>query len=229
MCPDFPTPPGGGATAAQVWAYGTRGLTGDAANAIRDAILSDATKIPGANVDAAVSSRSSHAAAAIWSVATRAITDKAGFGLSSQAFPFTNPGAPVDLANVQQALSPTGTGREAKVDKIQQFIQEATGSLLMDGLEQIVKEILTTVNKLHCFVDLTPMLALDTVVVRQYMKIASAGAYVKYAEETYNDAQSLPLLYIVTKPANYGIKVTLQQSAGTYRTLAWETFQEKAA
>jgi len=64
--PDFPTPPGGGATAAQVWAYGTRGLTGDAANAIRDAILSDAIKIPGANVDAAISSRSSHAAAGVW-------------------------------------------------------------------------------------------------------------------------------------------------------------------
>ena len=52
--PDFPTPPGGGATAAQVWGYATRGLTEDAANAIRDAILSDATKIPGANVDAAI-------------------------------------------------------------------------------------------------------------------------------------------------------------------------------
>lgn len=37
----------------------------------------------GANVDAAVSTRSSHAAADVWSVATRALTDKAGFSLSS--------------------------------------------------------------------------------------------------------------------------------------------------
>jgi len=229
MSPDFPTPPGGGATAAEVWGYATRGLTGDAANAIRDAILSDATKIAGANVDALISSRSSHAAAGVWSVATRALTDKAGFGLASQAFPFTNPGAPVDLANVQQALSPTGTGREAKVDKIQDFIEEAIGSLLMTGVEQTIKEILTTVSKLHCFVDLTPMLAADTVVVRQYIKIKAAGAFAKYAEETYNNVQTLPMLYIVTKPANHGIRITIQQTAGTYRTFDWETFQEKAA
>jgi len=154
---------------------------------------------------------------------------KVGFGLASQNFPFTNPAAPVDLANVQQALSPTGTGREAKVDKIQDFIEEATGSLLMDGTEQTIKEILTTINKLHCFVNLTPMLAGDTVVVRQYIKIASAGAFAKYAEETYSGAQTLPLLYVITKPANYGIRITIQQTAGTNRTFEWETFQEKAA
>ena len=227
--PDFPSPPGGGATAAQVWAYGTRGLTGDAANAIRDAILSDATKIAGANVDAAVSSRSSHAAAAIWSVATRAITDKAGFGLASQGFPFTNPGAPVDLANVQQALSPTGTGREAKVDKIQDFVEEAFGTLTATGAEDTIKEILTTINKLHCFIDLTAMLAGDTIVVRQYMTIKSAGSPIKYAEETFSDVQALPMLYVITKPARYGIKITLQQTAGTNKNYDWETFQELAA
>jgi len=225
--PDFPKI--GGASAADVWAYATRQLSADGANVVRDAILSDAIKIPGANIDAAVSSRSSHAAAAIWAVVTRALTDKVGFGLSSQAFPFTNPGAAVDLPNVKQALSPTGTGREAKVDKIQDFIEEATGSLLMVGTEQTIKEILTTINKLHCFVNLTPMLAGDTVVVRQYMKIASAGAFAKYAEETYSNVQALPLLYVITKPANYGIRITIQQTVGTYRTFEWETFQEKAA
>jgi hypothetical protein len=36
-----------------------------------------------ANLDAAVSSRSSHSAADVWAVATRALTDKAGFSLSA--------------------------------------------------------------------------------------------------------------------------------------------------
>lgn len=242
--PDFPKI--GGASAAEVWTYATRAITDKAGFTIsgtkttldalvdlaQSDILSDATPFAGANVanlDALVSSRSSHAAAAIWAVVTRGLTDKAGFGLASQDFPFTNPAAPIDLANVQQALSPTGTGREAKVDKIQDFIEEAIGSLLMDGTEQTVKEILTTINKLHCFVDLTPMAAGDIVVVRQYIKIASAGAFAKYAEETYNDAQTLPLLYVITKPANYGIRITIQQTAGTNRTFDWETFQELAA
>ena len=209
MCPDFPTPPGGGATAAQVWAYGTRGLTGDAANAIRDAILSDATKIPGANVDAQLS-------------LVKAKTDNLPTDPADQSL------LVAEIATRAAAADYTAA-RAAKMDKIQDFIEEATGSLLMTGVEQTIKEILTTINKLHCFVDLTPMVAADTVVVRQYMKIASAGAFVQYAEETYNDAQTLPLLYIVTKPANYGIRVTIAQTAGTMRTFDWETFQEKAA
>lgn len=227
MCPDFPKI--GGASAADVWAYATRQLSADGANVIRDAILSDATKIPGANIDAVISSRSSHAQGDVWTVPTRAITDKAGFGLASQVFPFTNPAAAVDLPNVQQALSPTGTGREAKVEKIQDFTEEGSGTLTADGLEQTIKEILTTVNKLHCFIDLTNMASGDTVIVRQYMTIKSAGSPIKYAEETYTDAQSLPMLYVITKPARYGIKITLQQTVGTYRTFDWETFQEKAA
>lgn len=208
MCPDFPKI--GGASAADVWGYSTRQLNADGLNAIRDAILSDATLIPGANIDAAITSRATQAQ------------------IISDATPF--PGANVDAAITSR---PSGvdytTARAGKMDKIQDFIEEATGSLLMDGTEQTVKEILTTINKLHCFVDLTPMLAGDTVVVRQYMKIASAGVFVQYAEETYNDVQTLPLLYVVTKPANYGIRITIQQTGGTNRTFDWETFQEKAA
>jgi len=86
--------------ASDVWAYATRTLTShafpftnpasaidlsnvrvalqsDPLNVIRDAILSDATKFAGANIDAAISSRSSHSAADVWSVATRTLTNPA--------------------------------------------------------------------------------------------------------------------------------------------------------
>ncbi|GAH80734.1 unnamed protein product, partial [marine sediment metagenome] len=46
-------------------------------------------------LDVAISSRSSHNAAAIWAVATR--------NLTSQAFPFTNPGAALDVSNIRTA------------------------------------------------------------------------------------------------------------------------------
>lgn len=241
--PDFPRI--GGASAAEVWAYGTRAITDKAGftisgtkttlDALQDLaqadILSDATPFVGANIanlDAAISSRSSHAAADIWGVATRDLTDKAGFGLASQEFPFTNPASAVDLPNVQQALSPTGTGREAKVDRIQDFAEEASDTLTATGAEDTIKEITATVNKLHCYIDLSNMASGDSITVRQYMTIKSAGSPVKYAEEVYTDAQSLPMLHVITKPARYGIKITLEQTAGTYKDFDWETFQEKA-
>jgi len=81
------------------------------------------------NLDVAISTRSSHDAAAVWAVVTRALTDKAGFSISgtkttldalnditaasvwavatrnltAQAWPFTNPGAPVAVGNIQTA------------------------------------------------------------------------------------------------------------------------------
>jgi hypothetical protein len=44
------------------------------ANNVRDAILDDATRFSGANIDAAISSRSSHTAANVWAVGTRTLT-----------------------------------------------------------------------------------------------------------------------------------------------------------
>lgn len=244
--PDFPRI--GGASAAEVWAYGTRAVTDKAGFTIsgtkttlddlqdlaQSAILSDATPFAGANVanlDAAITSRSAHDAAAIWAVATRALTDKADFELAGQEFPFTNPGSAVDLANVQQALSPTGTGREAKVDKIQEFAEDGTGTLSATGSEDTIREITggSTDVKLHAYIDLTNMAPGDSITVREYMTIKAAGSPIKYAQEVYTDAQALPMLHIITKPARYGIKVTLEQTAGTNRDYDWQTFIEQAA
>jgi hypothetical protein len=83
--------------AADVWAVGTRALTDKAGfslsaagiQAIWDALTSALTtansvgKLIVDNVNATISSRSSHSAADVWSVGTRALTDKAGFSLSS--------------------------------------------------------------------------------------------------------------------------------------------------
>ena len=197
MCPDFPSPPGGGATAAQVWAYGTRGLTGDPDNAIRDAILSDAIKIAGGDI------------------------------------------APVGEYDVEMALidvaistRPSGAeytaARAAKMDKIQNFIEDAFGTLTATGAEDDIRESLVE-GKLHAFIDLTAMMAGDIITIRQFMKIKVAGSYIKYADETFSGVQTPPMLYVVTKPSKHGIKITLEQTAGTNRDYDWETFIEKAA
>lgn len=223
--PDFPKI--GGASASDVWAFATRQLSADGANIIRDAIISDATKIPGANIDALISSRATQAQ------------------ILSDANPF--PGANIDVAvasrapsgeydteldaaiSTRAAVADYTAARAAKIDKIQDFVEEASGTLTATGSEDTIKEITATINKLHCFIDLTNIEAADSITVRQYMTIKAAGSPVKYAEEVYAGVQSLPMLYIITKPARYGIKITLEQTAGTNRDYDWETFQEKAA
>ena len=127
------------------------------------------------------------------------------------------------------AIADYSAARAAKIDKVQDLLEEAVGTLSATGAEDTIKEITATVNKLHCFVDLTAMQAGDTIVVRQYMKIKAAGTFIKYADETYSDVQALPMLYVVTKPAKDGIRITLEQTAGTNRDYDWQTFQEKAA
>lgn len=169
MCPDFPR----AATAAEVWAYGTRTLT----------------------------------------------------GLTGQPR--------IDLLG-EDASFEAGTGaRKAAIDRLTSMEIWDTpieGTLTADGSEQnvVLDEPAGNPQRfLDGYIDLTNMASGDTVVIRQYMRIASAGGYVKYAEETYSGAQTLPLLHVVTKPGRYGIKVTLQQTAGTYRSFTYQFFRRR--
>lgn len=84
-------------TAANVWAVGTRALTDKAGfslstagiKAIWDQLTNVLTtagsigKLLVDNINATISSRSSHSAADVWTSATRALTDKSGFALSA--------------------------------------------------------------------------------------------------------------------------------------------------
>ena len=226
--PDFPKPAGAGATAAEVWSYVTRELT--------DFVGTPRTSLIGANesldahgytsaraakmdqLDAAISSRSSHSAADVWAVASRTIT-----ALTGQ--PRT------DLLGEDASFEAGAGARKVRIDRLDSipaFETPVESSVVMDGTEKTLVE--KTDNKLGLldgFVDLTPMQAGDTIVVRQYMQVKAAGTYVKYAEETYSGAQSIPLLFLTTKTAKDKIKVTAQQTAGTNRTLDVQFYRRK--
>ncbi len=117
---------------------------------------------------------------------------------------------------------------QAKAAKIQDFLEEGTGTLTADGTEQILRAYVG-LGKLHCYIDLTNMVSGNSVTIRQYMTIKTAGSYRLYAQETYTDVQTLPLLHITMKPGKFGVKVTLQQAAVVYKTYDWETLVEQAA
>jgi hypothetical protein len=215
---------------AIIWNYSTRTLTSLTGQPRIDLLGSDsdlatigytsarAAKLD--NLDVAVSTRSSHTVADIWGYATRTLT-----GLTGQPR--------IDLLG-EDASFEAGTGtRKALIDRLaymEAFDTPIEGSVTMDGTEKVVvlDEVAGNPQRfLEGYIDLSPMASGDTIVIRQYMKITSGGDYVKYAEETYSDAQSIPLLYIVTKPGRYGIKVTAQQTAGTYRSLPYQFFRRK--
>jgi len=238
--PDFPSPAGGGATAAEVWAYATRGLStpGDYKADVTNLDVAVSTRSPetGGNVaaikgktdnlpaspapaneydtemahlDADVSSRSSHAPGAIWLEATRTITALTGT-------PRT------DLIG-EDASFEAATGRPAKIprlDNIPAYETPVEASIVMTGLEVVlVEKTDDKIGVLDGYVDLSTMEAGDTIVIRQFMQVKAAGAYVKYAEESYDGVQTIPLLHVVTKTAKDKIKVTAEQTGGTNRTL----------
>jgi hypothetical protein len=215
-----------------IWNYSTRTLTGFTGTPRSDLLGSDqdlatigytsarAAKLD--NLDVAVSTRSSHSAADVWAVTARTLTSLAGQPR-------------IDLMGEDSSFE-AGTGtRKSLIDRLasmEAFDTPIEGSVTMDGTEKnvVLDEVSGNPSRfLEGYIDLSPMASGDTIVVRQYMKIASAGNYVKNAEETYSGAQSLPLLYIVTKPGRYGIKVTAQQTAGTYRSLTYQFFRRKTA
>jgi len=141
----------------------------------------------------------------------------------------------IDLLG-EDASFEAGTGaRKTLIDRlayVDAFDTPIEGSVTMDGTEKTVVQDELTGNPqrfLEGYIDLSPMASGDTIVVRQYIKISDAGGYVKYAEETFTGPQSLPLLYVTTKPGRYGIKITAQQTSGTYRTLTYQFFRRRTA
>ena len=100
-----------------------------------------------------------------------------------------------------------------------------SGTLKANGTEQTVVEY-SGLGKIIGYIDLQNMQAGDTVVIRMYVKLKSDGNYKKYDEGTYTGVQSKPVIYIRPKESHYGVKVTLQQTAGVMREFDYNFLEE---
>ena len=119
---------------------------------------------------------------------------------------------------------------KTRVNAMEAFDVESEDTLLTDGTEQTI--ILTDYDKAHYlegYIDLTNLAVGDTIVARLYTKLKSTGAFVKYAEHTFSNVQSTPSLNVVTRIGKYGIKVTLQQTLGTFRNYDYIFFKKPRA
>ena len=98
----------------------------------------------------------------------------------------------------------------------------ANGSVLANGGEQI---ILDNFDDGECwgYVRLDSMQAGDIVTLRQY--IYANGAPSLYRTRQYNDVQANPLIAVRPRPVTDGVRFTIQQTAGTFRTFNynWNT------
>lgn len=99
------------------------------------------------------------------------------------------------------------------------------GTLTADGTEQKVGE-LTTLGRITGYISLKNLAVSDVLRLRLYVKLLSSGTYELYDLSDYADIQVTPVIYIRTKEGQYGVKVTLEQTAGSYRTFDYAFFKE---
>lgn len=101
----------------------------------------------------------------------------------------------------------------------------ASGTLTADGTEQTVAELTSVIPaKFYGWVSLANMDAGDKVTLRTYHK-PPGGGYHKHATELYEDVLEEPEINIVLKVAE-AYKITLEQTAGPFRTYEYRFYKE---
>ena len=81
-------------------------------------------------------------------------------------------------------------------------------------------------NKFYmAYVDLTNIIAGDTVEIRVSLIIKTAGSHILYYLGTYSGVQTNPLVFVPTLPSDISWKITLKQTVGTARTFDWRVLE----
>ena len=103
-----------------------------------------------------------------------------------------------------------------------------SASYLADGTEQIVYERSTNTYPfvfLEGTIDLSNLAAGDTVVIRKYIRNTAGGTLRTSERGIYTGAQEETMLRIHDNTSQYGIRITLQQTAGVNRTYICEFYE----
>jgi len=107
------------------------------------------------------------------------------------------------------------------------LISLGSGNVVADGSEQaLIEQPGGTASQLLGYIDLANLADGDTIIMKFYAKVKANGAWKGCYEETYTGVQTPPLVHIVKRPEYHGLKITLQQTAGPYKTFDYEFFKE---
>lgn len=108
-------------------------------------------------------------------------------------------------------------------------LTETGGTITTDGTEQDVyinNAPAGVFKPLKVMIDLTPMTATETVVVKIYYRIKSGGGLILKDEETFTGVQDPALINVELEPNRFGVQVTIQRTAGDDKDYDWEVFYE---
>lgn len=100
-------------------------------------------------------------------------------------------------------------------------------TLTADGTEQnvYINDAPSSLFKpLKILIDTTNMALNDDITIKIYYRLKDGGNPILATDEDFSDAQTIPLKIYDLQPNLYGIKVTLEQTAGTNRTYDWECY-----
>jgi len=89
--------------------------------------------------------------------------------------------------------------------------------LLANGTEQTLFEYVGTAV-IQGYIDLQNLRDGDEVVITSYVKVKEDGEYKVYLKETYTGKIVPPMLCVLPRLSGVAMKVTLQQTAGIYRS-----------
>jgi len=76
-------------------------------------------------------------------------------------------------------------------------------------------------------VDLTNMVAGDSIQIKEYYRLKSGGSYIRKMTYSYTDNEDPPLKVIDLEPNTYGVKLTITRVLGTDRTYSYEVYWEE--
>jgi len=97
----------------------------------------------------------------------------------------------------------------------------AKGTLTADGTEQALLEYSGRISTIAGYVDLGNMEEGDAVVIRIYVRVTEDSDFRLYRSETFEGRQIESALYVLPRLSGLAMRVTLQQTAGTFKTFGY--------
>ena len=92
------------------------------------------------------------------------------------------------------------------------------GTIVTDGSEQTVFEYVGAISTISGYIDLSNMEDEDVIIIRSYVKLGPDRDYVLYDSETFTGRQAEPALHLLPRLSGYAMKITIQQTEGTYKS-----------
>jgi len=120
-------------------------------------------------------------------------------------------------------------GLEQIYDLVDQIftLKRVGDTITTDGTEQnlyIVDNPDFPFHPTKLIIDVTNMVAGDSIQIKEYYRLKSGGSYIRKMTYSYVDNEDPPLKVIELEPNTYGVKITITRVLGTDRAYDYEVY-----